>query len=120
MTEPFEERQKAFSHKYGQDAARAFTLDSRAARALAFWAAEKLGKGGAEAEAYVASRLKDDLETAYHERLFNEIAADFEAASLALDLRQVKRRHALILAQTRAQMQEEEEKALDEALAGNT
>ncbi len=116
MAEPMEERQKAFTHKFSHDAERAFTTDARAAKALALWAADKLGKAGDEAAAYAARLVRDDIDVAHHAKLFDAIASDFAMAGIALDHRQVERRYAILLAQTRAFMQQEEENDLEDAL----
>lgn len=112
MTEPMEERQKAFTQKFSHDAERAFTTDARAAKALALWAADKLGKAGDDAAAYAARLVRDDLDVAHHAKLFDVIASDFAMAGIALDHRQVERRYAILLAQTRADLQRADETSL--------
>ncbi len=72
----FEEREAAFENKYAYDADVQFKVNARSNKMLGLWAAEKLGKTGAEAEAYAKEVVISDLEEAGHEDVVRKVAAD--------------------------------------------
>ena len=78
----FEDRQKGFEGKFAHDAEQKFKLVARRNKLLGLWAAEKLGKTGADAEAYAKEVVMSDLETAGDDDVVGKLLADFGAAGL--------------------------------------
>ena len=50
---------------------------------LGLWAAEKLGKTGADADAYAKVLVRADIEVAAGNDVFRKVRADFDAAGIA-------------------------------------
>ena len=72
----FEERENAFENKYAHDAEMQFKAEARRNKLLGLWAAELLGKTGAEAEAYAVEVVKADFEEAGHEDVVRKLVGD--------------------------------------------
>lgn len=117
MNDVFEDRQKAFSKKFGQEEARAFDLQARAVKALALWATGKMRLTEAEAVQYQALALDAAMAAPRLEKLFVRIADDFAAHGIPQDRRQVERRYAILSSQIRADAAATEEAALLAAVA---
>ncbi|RMH40835.1 MAG: DUF1476 domain-containing protein [Alphaproteobacteria bacterium] len=60
----FDEREQAFEAKYAHDEEMQFKARARRNKLAGLWAAELLGKTGADAEAYALEIVKADLEEA--------------------------------------------------------
>ena len=74
----FDDREAAFEAKFAHDTDMQFKADARANKLLGQWAAEKLGKTGAEAEAYVADVIKSDLKEAGIDDVIDKVAGDLD------------------------------------------
>ncbi|MEY8883098.1 ATPase inhibitor subunit zeta [Donghicola sp. XS_ASV15] len=80
----FEDRERAFEAKAAYDEEKAFRVSSLRDRMMAAWAADILGKTGAEAEAYVNQIVRDQI--AGHaslsgpDALLDRLSVDLEAA----------------------------------------
>ena len=72
----FVDRENAFENKYAHDAEMQFKADARRNKLLGLWAAELLGKSGADAEAYAKEVVKSDFEEAGHEDVFRKVSGD--------------------------------------------
>ncbi len=72
----FDERENAFESKFAHDEAMQFKATARRNKLLGLWAAELLGKSGAEAEAYAMEVVKSDFEEAGDEDVFRKLAGD--------------------------------------------
>ncbi len=59
-----------------------FKATARRNRLLGLWVAEKLGKTGADADAYAKEVVKSDVEEAGDEDVFRKVAADLDAAGV--------------------------------------
>ena len=57
----FDKREEAFENKFAHDEELLFKVLARANMMLGLWAAEKLGKTGAEAEEYAKSLVAQDV-----------------------------------------------------------
>ncbi|SDN90064.1 hypothetical protein SAMN05443582_101434 [Phyllobacterium sp. OV277] len=77
-----EDRENAFENKFAHDAEVRFRAEARRNKLIGQWAAEKLGKTGAEAEAYVLEVIKADFQEAGDDDVFRKIRADFDAAGV--------------------------------------
>ncbi|MDU8926825.1 DUF1476 domain-containing protein [Alisedimentitalea sp. MJ-SS2] len=72
----FDERESAFENKFAHDAEMQFKAAARANKLLGLWAAELLGKSGAEADAYAIEVVKSDFEEAGNEDVIRKVSGD--------------------------------------------
>lgn len=80
----FDNRQKNFENKFAHDEELKFKVTNRRNKLLGLWAAEKLGKTGAEAEAYAKEVVMSDFDEPGEDDMIAKILADFQAAGIAL------------------------------------
>jgi hypothetical protein len=80
----FDDRQKSFENKFALDEELKFKINNRRNKLLGLWAAEKLGKSGADAEAYAKEVVISDFEEPGEEDMIAKILADFQKAGVAL------------------------------------
>jgi len=81
----FDERKNAFEQKFAHDEELRFKATARRNKLLGLWAAGKLGKSGADAEAYAKSVVVADFEEAGDEDVVRKLKSDFGAANLGID-----------------------------------
>ena len=101
----FDKREDGFEKKFAHDEALRFKAEARRDKLLGLWAAEKLGKTGAEAEAYAKSVIVADLEEAGDEDVFRKIRSDFDAAKVEQSDHQIRRTMDELLALAVAEIQ---------------
>jgi hypothetical protein len=87
----FDKRGEGFENKFAHDEALQFKAQARRNKLLGLWAAEKLGKSGAEAEAYAKNIVSADLEEAGEDDVFRKIRTDFDAAKVVQSDHQIRR-----------------------------
>ena len=87
----FDKREEGFEKKFAHDEELRFKAGSRRNKLLGLWAAEKLGKSGAEAEAYAKEVVASDFEEAGDEDVFRKVRKDFDAAGVAQSDHQIRR-----------------------------
>ena len=85
------DRQEGFERKFAFDEELKFKANARRNRLLGMWAAEKLGKTGADAEAYAKEVIVSDVEEAGDHDVFRKVRADFDAAGVAQSDHQIRR-----------------------------
>ena len=68
------DREEGFERKFALDEELKFKATARRNRLLGLWVAEKLGKTGADADAYAKEVVKSDVEEAGEEDVFRKIA----------------------------------------------
>lgn len=100
----FDKREDAFEAKYAHEENLKFKAHARRNRALALWAAEKLGLSGAEADAYARTVVEADLEEAGEEDVFRKLKADFDAKGLDISEHRIRRTMEELLEQAMAQL----------------
>ncbi|ALI56021.1 DUF1476 domain-containing protein [Celeribacter marinus] len=100
----FDERESAFENKFAHDAEMVFKADARANKLLGLWAAELLGKTGADADAYALEVIKADFEEAGHDDVIRKVAADL--GDKATD-DEIRAKRATCLATAKTQLFEE-------------
>jgi hypothetical protein len=103
----FEDRARAFENKFAHDAEMQFKAESRRNRLVGLWAAEKMGLGGAEAEAYAREVVKADLAEAGDEDVFRKLRADLDAREVAVTDDEIRQEMAEALAEAKAQLLKE-------------
>jgi len=87
----FDERKNAFEQKFAHDEELRFKATARRNKLLGLWAADKLGKSGAEAEAYAKSVVVADFEEAGDEDVVRKLKNDFAAANLGIDDSEIRK-----------------------------
>ncbi len=85
------DRQEGFERKFVLDEEQRFRAMARRNKLLGLWAAEKLGKSGADAEAYAKEVINSDFEEAGDHDVFRKVRKDFDAAGVAQSDHQIRR-----------------------------
>jgi hypothetical protein len=78
----FDQRENAFEDKYAHDEELKFKAKARRAKLLGLWAAERLGKSGAAAEAYAACLVTTEVQKHSAGQILTTLRADFDAAGI--------------------------------------
>ncbi|MGO8739276.1 DUF1476 domain-containing protein [Rhodoblastus sp.] len=87
----FDKREESFELKFAHDEELHFKALARAHKMMGLWAAEKLGKTGAEAEAYARALIEQDLAAHAKAGVLGRIEKDFAAAGVAQSEHQISR-----------------------------
>jgi hypothetical protein len=93
------DREEGFERKFAFDEELRFKAIARRNKMLGLWAAEKLGKSGAEAEAYAREVVVSDIEEAGDHDVFRKVRKDFDAAGVEQSDHQIRRTMEELLAQ---------------------
>ncbi len=93
----FDDREHAFENKYAHDAEMQFRAEARCNKLLGLWAAELMGKTGADAAAYAIEVVKADFEEAGHEDVVRKVSGDLGDKASADEIRS-KRAALLVIA----------------------
>ncbi|MCA0417461.1 MAG: DUF1476 domain-containing protein [Proteobacteria bacterium] len=80
----FDQRKDAYENKFAHDEELRFKATARRNKLLGLWAAEKLGKSDADAEAYAKSVVVADFEEAGDEDVVRKVKNDFALASITV------------------------------------
>ncbi|WP_425409212.1 DUF1476 domain-containing protein [Hyphococcus sp.] len=102
----FDDREDKFEKKFAHDAELRFKAEARRNKLIGLWAAELLGKTGADAESYAKEVIKADFEEAGDEDVFRKIRKDFDAAGVEQSDHQIRRRMDETLAEAVQQIQQ--------------
>jgi hypothetical protein len=97
MTTTFDKREEGFEKQFAHDEELRFKAYARRNKLLGLWAANLLGKTGADAEAYAKEVVLADFEEAGHEDVVRKVVADL--AGKGVDEQQVRAMMAELLAQ---------------------
>ena len=89
----FTKRGEAFEGKFAHEEALRFKAIARRNRLVGLWAAQRLGKSGADAEAYASTVVIADLEEPGDEDVVSKVVSDLQAAGVPSD--QVQVQHVL-------------------------
>ena len=100
----FDDRKQEFESRYAHDQELRFRVEARRNKLLGLWAAEKLGRSGAEADAYAMEVVKADLQKEGDEDVVAKVMADFTAAGVAQSEHQVRRRMSELLVEAESQV----------------
>jgi hypothetical protein len=104
MTTTFDKREEGFEKKFAHDEELKFKASARRNRLLGMWAAEKLGLTGAQAEAYAKDVVMADFEKPGGHDVFGKIRKDFDAKTIAVDDREIRRAMDELMVQAIAQI----------------
>lgn len=85
------DREEGFEKKFIIDEELRFKAMARRNKMLGLWAAEKLGKSGADAEAYAKEVVMSDIEEAGDHDVFRKVRRDFDAAGVDQSDHQIRR-----------------------------
>ena len=102
----FDKREESFEKKFVHDEELRFKATARRNKLLGLWAAGKLGKRGAEAEAYAKSVVMADFEEIGDADVVRKVLADFEAAGIKQSDHQVRRTMDELMAQASREVRE--------------
>jgi hypothetical protein len=80
----FEEREKAFEAKYRHDQETRFKVTVRRNKLLGYWAAERLGLTGEDAEAYAKAVIAADFAKPGDDDVIEKILEDFTASGVEM------------------------------------
>ena len=85
------DREEGFERKFAFDEELRFKATARRNKLLGLWAAEKLGKSAADADAYAKEVVASDFEEAGDEDVFRKIRKDFDVAGIDQSDHQIRR-----------------------------
>jgi hypothetical protein len=102
----FDKREESFEKKFVHDEELRFKATARRNKLLGLWAAGKLGKRGAEAEAYAKSVVMADFEEIGDADVVRKVLRDFEAAGIKQSDHQVRRTMDELMAQATREVRE--------------
>ena len=91
------ERGEALENKFFHDADLRFKAEARRNRQLGLWAAEKLGKSAADADAYAKEVVVADLKEPGDNDVVEKILSDFKAANVALSEEELREKMFILL-----------------------
>ena len=103
----FDDRKDAFEKKFAHDEELRFKATARRNKLLGLWAAEKLGKSGADADAYAKTVVLADFQEAGDDDVLRKVRGDLEAGGINSGDGEIRR-----------QMTDLMERAIDEVKAG--
>ena len=86
----FDKREEGFERKFAHDEELKFKASARRNKMLGMWAAAKLGKDGADAEAYAKSVILADFEEAGDDDVLRKVKGDLAAAGIEMTESQVR------------------------------
>jgi hypothetical protein len=100
----FDSREKAFEDLFAHDEGLRFKAYARRSRLLGLWAAEKLGKSGADAEAYARVLVEAGVTPQGEAQLLARVHADFAAAGVDQSDHRIERTMQELLARAVAEV----------------
>src|SRR5262245_52299175 len=98
------DREEGFERKFVFDEELKFKAVARRNMMLGLWAAERLGKTGADADAYAKEVVISDIEEAGDHDVFRKIRRDFDAAGVDQSDHQIRRTMDELMAQAAEQV----------------
>jgi hypothetical protein len=100
----FDKREEAFEKKYVIDEDLKFKAVARRNRMLGLWAAEKLGKSGADANSYAQDVVVAEFEDARDLEVICKVTTDLAAAGLSINELDIRTKMDEFMAQAIAQV----------------
>ena len=101
----FDDREQAFEKKFALDEELRFKATARRNKLLGLWAAERLGRSGAEADAYAKTVVMSDFEEAGEGDVLRKVRGDLEAAGIAGAEAEVRRAMSELMARAVQEIQ---------------
>src|SRR5947209_16929367 len=87
----FDKREEGFEQQFAHDEELKFKANARRNKLLGLWAADKLGRSGAAADAYAKEVVAADFEEAGDHDVFRKIRRDFDANGVDVSDHQIRR-----------------------------
>jgi hypothetical protein len=100
----FDQREDSFEKRYVHDEELRFKAEARRNKLVGLWAAEKLGKSGADAQAYADALVVAEVSADADERVVATVKKDFEAAGVEQSEHQIRRTMDEMLAKAKAEI----------------
>ena len=100
-----EDREKGFERKFAFDEELRFKATARRNKLFGLWVAEKLGKSGADAEAYVKAVVIADLAEAGDQDIIRKVQKDLDGAGISLSDGELKLRLVDLMAEAIRQVE---------------
>ena len=83
----FDERETAFESKFAHDGEQQFKAEARRNRLIGLWAANLIGKKGAEADHYAQDVIRADFKEPGDEDVIKKLVADLENKASEKEIR---------------------------------
>jgi hypothetical protein len=99
------DREDGFERKFAFDEELRFKATARRNKLLGLWAAEKMGKSGADAETYAKDVVKSDFEEAGDDDVFRKVRKDFDAGGIDQSDHQIRKMMEELMATAIQQVQ---------------
>jgi hypothetical protein len=103
----FDDREKSFEKKFQHDQEVQFKVNARKNKLLGLWAAQMLGKAGADAEEYAKEVVMADLEKPGDSDVIEKLARDLAAAGKPTEDHTIRKQAERLLAEAKAQVMAE-------------
>ena len=103
----FDEREKGFEAKFKLDQDLQFKVNNRRNRLLGMWAAEQLGKSGADAEAYAKEVVLADFDKPGDDDVVQKVLKDLAAAGKPSDAVAIRKKMDSLVALAKQQVSTE-------------
>jgi hypothetical protein len=101
----FDKRKEAYENKFARDAELRFKATARRNRLFGLWVAERLGKTGADAEAYAREVVRADLKEAGEDDVLEKVRGDLEAAGFGVTDSELRTAMQSMMAEAVAQIE---------------
>jgi hypothetical protein len=106
----FDEREKAFEHKYEHDQELQFKTNARRNKLLGLWAAGLIGKSGADADSYAREIVMVDFEKPGDGDVVDRLMSDLAAAGKPTEAHTIRKQSERLLDEARRQVMTEVKK----------
>jgi hypothetical protein len=110
MEGSFKNRQKGFESKWAHDEELRFKIFARRNKLLGQWAAQQLGRSGADVDAYAREVVQADFAKPGDDDVFQKVKADFAAKSVNVSDHVLRRTMEELLETAATQIQAETKK----------
>lgn len=100
----FNERQDAFEKQFAHDEELRFKATARRNKLLGLWAAEKLGKSGADADAYAKEVVAADFEEAGDDDVLRKVLGDLTGKGVAVTEAELRTKMDALIVEAVAQV----------------
>lgn len=101
----FDQREESFEKRFAHDEELKFRAEARRNKLLGLWAAEKLGKTGADADAYADKLVAAEVAADADEKVVAQVLADFTAAGVDQSEHQIRRTMDELFSKAKAEIQ---------------
>jgi hypothetical protein len=101
----FDDRRDSFEKKFAHDEELRFKATARRNKLFGLWAAERLGRSGADADAYAKSVVLADFEEAGDADVIRKVRQDLDAAGKPADDAELSRVMSDLMGQAIEQIQ---------------